>query len=59
MQFYKKTSSRKSLLVIVIKLSLITLFILGIVFFLNKIEFPTPKNDIQKIIPNEKFKIVK
>ena len=59
MQFYKKTSSRKSLLVIVIKLSLVMLFILGIVFFLNKIEFPTPKNDIQKIIPNEKFKIVK
>ena len=59
MQFYKKTSSRKSLLVIVIKLSLITLFILGIVFFLNKIEFPAPKKDIQKVIPNEKFKIVK
>ena len=59
MQFYKKTSSRKSLLVIVIKLSLVMLFILGIVFFLNKIEFPAPKKDIQKIIPNEKFKIVK
>ena len=59
MQFYKKTSSRKSLLVIVIKLSLITLFILGIVFFLNKIEFPTPNKNIQKIIPNEKFKIIK
>ncbi len=59
MQFYKKTSSRKSLLLILIKLSLITLFILGIVFFLNKIEFPTPNKDIQKIIPNEKFKIIK
>ncbi len=59
MQFYKKTSSRKSLIGIIIKLTLILLFILGIVFFLNKIEFPTPKKDIQKIIPNEKFKIVK
>ena len=59
MQFYKKTSSRQSLIGIVIKLTLILLFIIGIVFFLNKIEFPTPKNDIQKIIPNEKFKIVK
>ena len=59
MQFYKKTSSRKSLIGVTIKLTLILLFILGIVFFLNKIEFPTPKNDIQKIIPNEKFKIVK
>ena len=59
MQLYKKTSSRKSLVEIIIKLSLILLFILGIVFFLNKIEFPAPKKDIQKIIPNEKFKIVK
>ena len=59
MQFYKKTSSRKSLIGVTIKLTLILLFILGIVFFLNKIEFPTPKKDIQKIIPNEKFKIVK
>ena len=59
MQIYKKTSSRQSLIGIVIKLSLILLFILGIIFFLNKIEFPAPKKDIQKIIPNEKFKIVK
>ena len=59
MQIYKKTSSRQSLIGIVIKLSLILLFILGIVFFLNKVEFPAPKKDIQKIIPNEKFKIVK
>ena len=55
MQFYKKTSSRQSLTGIIIKLTLILLFILGIVFFLNTIEFPAPKKDIQKIIPNEKF----
>ena len=59
MQFYKKTSSRKTLIGILIKLTLILLFILGIVFFLNKIEFPAPIKDIQKTIPNEKFKIVK
>ena len=59
MQIYKKTSSRQSLIGIIIKLTLILLFILGIVFFLNKIEFPTPKKEIQKIIPNEEFKIVK
>ena len=59
MQIYKKTSSRQSLIGIVIKLTLILVFILGIVFFLNKIEFPAPKKDIQKIIPNEKFKIIK
>ena len=59
MQIYKKTSSRQSLIGITIKLTLILLFILGIVFFLDTIEFPAPKKDIQKIIPNEKFKIVK
>ena len=59
MQIYKKTSSRQSLIGVVIKLTLILLFILGIVFLLNKIEFPAPKKDIQKIIQNEKFKIVK
>ena len=59
MQIYKKTSSRQSLIGIIIRLTLILLAILGIVFFLNKIEFPAPKKDIQKIIPNEKFKIIK
>ena len=59
MQIYKKTGSRQSLIGIIIKLTLILLFILGIVFFLNTIEFPAPKKDIQKIIPNEKFKIIK
>ena len=59
MQIYKKTSSRQSLIGIITKLTLILVFILGVVFFLNKIEFPAPKKDIQKIIPNEKFKIVK
>ena len=59
MQFYKKTSSRKSLIGIITKLTLILLSILGIVFFLNKIEFPAPTKDIQKTIPNEKFKTIK
>ena len=49
MQFYKKTSSRQSLIGILIKLTLIFLFILGIVFFLDRVDFPTPKKDIKKI----------
>jgi len=28
-------------------------------FLLNKIEFPAPIKEIEKIIPNENFKIVK
>tara|TARA_B100001564_G_C20010233_1_gene389927 strand:- start:288 stop:467 length:180 start_codon:yes stop_codon:yes gene_type:complete len=59
MQFIKKTSSRTSILSIVIKLFLILFVILGVVYLLNKIDFPAPLKEIEKIIPNENFKIVK
>jgi len=59
MQFIKKTSSRQSILKIVIKLFLILLIIFGVVFLLNKIDFTAPIKEIEKIIPNENFKIVK
>ena len=59
MQFVKKTSSAKRFLGLVIKLSLVLLLILGGIFLLNKIDFPAPKKEIEKIIPNEDFKIVK
>ena len=59
MQFIKKTSSRTNILGLIFKLTLVLVAILGIVFLLNKIDFPTPKKEIEKIIPNENFKIVK
>ena len=59
MQFIKKTSSRTSILGIIIKLSLVLIVILAIIFLLNKIDFPAPKKEIEKIVPNENFKIVK
>ena len=59
MQFIKKTSSSQSIIRLVIKVSLIMLILLGIIFLLNKIDFPAPKKKIEKIIPNENFKIVK
>ena len=59
MQFIKKTSSRTNLISILIKLVLAVLIIIGIVFLLNKIDFPAPKKEIEKIISNENFKIVK
>jgi len=59
MQFIKKTSSSSSILGILIKLALVSLVILSVVFLLNKIDFPAPKKEIEKIIPNENFKIVK
>ena len=60
MQFNKNTSSGKTNIIGLIIKSIIGLVvILGLVFFINKIDFPAPKKEIEKIIPNENFKIVK
>ena len=60
MQIYKKTRSRSySFLSLVVKLLIIIVIFAGIIFLLNKINFPTPNKVIEKIIPNENFKIVK
>ena len=59
MQFTKKTSSSSSFLVLAIKRGLVLVVVLGVIFLLNKIDFPAPKKEIEKIIPNENFKIVK
>ena len=59
MQFIKKTSSSRSIVGIVTKLVLLLLVFFLIIFLLNKIDFPSPKKNIDKIIPNENFKIVK
>ena len=59
MQFIKKTSSRANILGILIKSVIALVLVLGLVFLLNKIDFPAPKKEIEKIVPNENFKIVK
>ena len=60
MQFTKNTSSGKaSIIGMIIKSTIGLVVILGIVFFINSIDFPAPKKEIEKIIPNENFKIVK
>ena len=59
MQFIKKTSSSRSIIGIITKLTLVTVIIFVTIFLLNKIDFPAPKKEIEKIISNENFKIVK
>ena len=60
MQFNKNTSSGKTGIIGLLVKSIFGLvIILGIVFFLNSIDFPAPKKEIEKIIPNENFKIIK
>ena len=58
MQFSKNTSNRssKSLL---IKIVFVLIIFIGAIVLLGKIEFPSPNKDIEKIIPNEKLKIIK
>ena len=60
MQFTKNTSSgRTNIIAIIIKSMIGLVVILTLVFFINKVDFPAPKKEIEKIIPNENFKIVK
>jgi len=58
MQFSKNTSTGigKGFL---IKIIFILIAMIGTVILLNKIDFPSPNKKIEKIIPNEKLKIVK
>ena len=60
MQFNKNTSSGKTNIIgLIIKFIIALVVILALVFLINKIDFPAPKKEIEKIIPNENFKIVK
>ena len=60
MQFNKNTSSgRTNIVGLIIKSIIGLVIILGLAFFINKVDFPAPKKEIEKIIPNENFKIVK
>ena len=59
MQFTRNTSSGKKAILLIIKLGLVVVLFFGGIFLLSKIDFPAPKKEIEKIIPNENFKIVK
>ena len=59
MQFTRNTSSGKKTILLIIKLGVVVVLFFGAVFLLSKIDFPAPKKEIEKIIPNENFKIVK
>tara|TARA_Y100000389_G_scaffold170548_1_gene177616 strand:- start:1447 stop:1632 length:186 start_codon:yes stop_codon:yes gene_type:complete len=61
MQFSKNTSitQKQSKLSLIIKVALVVITISIIIIILGKIDFPSPNEKIEKIIPNEKLKIVK
>ena len=61
MQFHKKTSVSKSgyLIRILFKVLIIFFVVVFLVVLIDKINFPHPNKKIEKIIPNENFKVVK
>ena len=60
MQFYKKTSIVKTnLFGIILRLFIILLICIFGIFLLSKINFPAPNKKIEKILPNEKLKVIK
>ena len=61
MQFEKKTraGSTSSIAKLLIKVVLIFLTLLIAVILIDRIDFPSPIKKIEKVIPNENFKIVK
>jgi hypothetical protein len=58
MQFSKNTSTSTSKKFL-IKITLVLIVIISAVILLGKIDFPSPNKKIEKIISNEKLKIVK
>ena len=61
MQFEKKTraGNMRGVAKLLIKVVLIFLALLITVVLIDRIDFPSPIKKIEKVIPNENFKIVK
>ena len=61
MQFHKKTSIGKYnfLIKLVIKTAFVFLILFVAIILVDRINFPKPNKKIEKIISNEKLKIVK
>ena len=58
MQISNNTSTSKTR-GLLIKAILILAIVFGAIVMLDKVDFPSPNKEIEKIIPNEKFTIVK
>ena len=61
MQFEKKTriGNPKGIFGILIKIILVFILFAVVIILIDRINFPSPVKKIEKIIPNENFKIVK
>ena len=61
MQFEKKTriGITRGVIKILIKIILVLVILFVAVVLIDRIDFPSPIKKIEKVIPNENFKIVK
>ena len=61
MQFEKKTTigNPKGIFGILIKILLALVVLVIAIILIDRIDFPSPIKKIEKIIPNENFKVVK
>ena len=61
MQFQKKTRDGNFGIVgkLFIKILLSILILYGLVVLIDRIDFPSPNNSIEKKVPNENFKVIK
>ena len=61
MQFEKKTriGNPKGIFGILVKIILILIVLFVAIILIDRIDFPSPIKKIEKVIPNENFKIVK
>ena len=61
MQFEKKTriGSPKGIFKILIKIILSLLVLAVVIILVDRINFPSPVKQIEKVIPNENYKIIK
>ena len=61
MDFEKKTriGNPKGIFGIMIKIILLMLILVVSIVLIDRINFPSPTKKIEKVIPNENFKIVK
>ena len=61
MQFERKTrgSSFSSIGKFLIKLAIIFFLLIITIILIDEIDFPKPEKNIEKLVPNEKSKIIK
>ena len=60
MQFQKKRTGNLSVAgKVLIKLLIVVLIFFIATILINRIDFPSPKKNIEKILKNENFKVVK